>query len=66
MPAVRGAGGTFRPDEWEVHMECCQARINLPVEAKGTIATLGADRLQPLSLDVLLQRQLLSVQGVAN
>jgi hypothetical protein len=66
MPAVRGAGGTFRPDEWEVLLECCQARITLPCEAKGTITKLGADRLEPLSLDVLVQRQLFTVQGVAN
>jgi hypothetical protein len=62
MLAVRGAGGTFQPDEWEVLLECCQARITLPVESTSTITTLGADRLQPLSIDVLLQRKLLTAE----
>jgi hypothetical protein len=65
MPAVRGAGGTFQPDEWEVLLECCHARITLPGESTITITTLAADRLQSLSIDVLLQRQLLTVQQVA-
>jgi hypothetical protein len=46
-------------------LECCQARITLPGESIGTITTLAANRLQPLSLDAILQQQLLSVEGVA-
>ena len=57
-------GGTFRHDEWEVLLECCQARITLPGESTATLTTLGASRLQSLSLAALLQRQLLSAEGV--
>jgi SAM-dependent methyltransferase len=57
MPAVRGAGGSFGPDQWEVLLECCQARIMLPGEATATIKSLGADRLPAISLNALAAQQ---------
>ncbi len=64
-PAIRGAGGGFGPDQWEVLLECCQGRVMLPNEATDTIESLGAARLPTISLEVLAQRQPLQLQQVA-
>jgi len=64
-PAIRGAGGGFGPDQWEVLLECCQARITLPGEATATVEELGAAKLPTISLEALARQQPLQFQQVA-
>lgn len=64
MPAIRGAGGSFGPDQWEVLLECCQARIMLPGEATATIESLKANRLSAISLGAIARQQPLRFPAV--
>jgi SAM-dependent methyltransferase len=63
-PAVRGAGGGFGPDQWEVLLECCQGRVTLPAEATATIEMLGAGWLPTIPLEALARQQPLQLQRV--
>lgn len=64
-PAVRGAGGGFGPDQWEVLLECCQGRITLPNDATATLEALGAGWLPAVPLEALARQYPLQFQRVA-
>ncbi len=49
-PGVAAVGPSFGPRQWEVLLNCLQARVVLPHEDAGTIATMGGLQLPTVAL----------------